>query len=66
VRIVTLLYIVGVSSRANYHRRGALMSRVRFVDHRGKRIILLDFAGIVDAFKQMTAANRPIVRRRPS
>ncbi|MFL5608726.1 MAG: hypothetical protein ACJ8AD_19880 [Gemmatimonadaceae bacterium] len=79
------------------------MSRVRFVDHRGKRIIVLDFAGIidveegltavaeasrfigaqpadgtsmtltdvrdtrydrriVDAFKQMTAANRPIVK----
>jgi hypothetical protein len=79
------------------------MSRVRFLDHHGRRIILLDFAGItdveeglaavaeasrfigaqpadgtsmtltdvrdtrydrriVDAFKQMTAANRPIVK----
>jgi hypothetical protein len=34
------------------------MSRVRFVDHRGKRIILL----VVNAFKKMTAANRPSVK----
>lgn len=79
------------------------MDRVRFIDHKGKRIILLDFAGIIDpaqglaavaeaarfigaqpvggdtltltdvtdtrydrkiveAFKEMTARNRPIVK----
>jgi hypothetical protein len=79
------------------------MDRVRFIEHKGKRIILLDFAGIqdptvglaavaeatkfigaqpaggdtrtltdvtdtrydrkiVEAFKEMTAKNRPIVR----
>lgn len=79
------------------------MDRVRFIDHKGRRIILLDFAGItdpdqglaavaeatkfigaqpvggdtmtltdvtqtrydrkiVDAFKEMTTRNRPIVR----
>lgn len=79
------------------------MDRVRFIEHKGKRIILLDFAGIVDsaqgldavaeatrfigaqpvgggtltltdvtdtrydrqivdAFKEMTAKNRPIVK----
>ena len=79
------------------------MDRVRFIEHKGKRIILLDFAGITDptiglaavaeatkfiatqpaggdtrtltdvtdtrydrkiveAFKEMTAKNRPIVR----
>ncbi len=79
------------------------MDRVRFIDHKGKRVVLLDFSGITDvdeglreiatarrfigalpadgttrtvtdvrdtrydrriveAMKQMTAANRPIVR----
>jgi hypothetical protein len=51
VPIVTLLYSVGIGSRANYHPTWIPMSRVRFVDHHGKRIIRLDFAGITDAEK---------------